>query len=78
MARPAPLPPESAPGRHRVCHVKELRIIFMLTRLGQLINLTSGQGQVVIQVGLAAHWETFLDVTKYIGTIFTYLSSLCR
>ena len=42
MARPAPLPPESAPGRHRVCHVKELRIIFMLTRALLLISYNSG------------------------------------
>ena len=47
--------------RHSVCLVNPRRTVYMLTLLGHLKNLTSGQGQVVTRVGHVAYWATRLD-----------------
>jgi len=48
--------------------------MFMITRLSQPRNVNSGQGQVVTQLGHAAHGGHVSRRDKHIGAVVTYLS----
>ena len=54
----------------------------MVTSPGQFENLTSGQGQVVTQVGHVAYWETRLDETNTMASVsllyLQYIASYCQ
>ena len=67
--------------RHCVCLGKARRMVYILTFRGQLENLTSGQGQVVTQVGHIAYWETRLDETNTLASVsflyLEYIASYC-
>ena len=68
--------------RHQVCLDKARRMVYMMTFKGQFENLTSGQGQVVTQVGHVAYWETRLDETDTLPSVsllhLDYIASYCQ